>query len=189
MYEAYKLQLLLIDRKADCWSAKIKLILYEYGFGHVWLSQGVDNDQHFISIFQTRIRDIQFQKLCSTIIYYPKLECYKEFKTLLSPEKYLNLQRFCDRRSIARCHISNHNLDVEARRFRNRVYRPMRVCRNCNTGKAQNEIYLLLICPAYKEIRKQLISGKLSLNRNQISFNKLTNTHNIDYLRNLANFL
>ena len=37
VYKAYKLQLQLIDRKVDCWSAKTKLILYEYGFGHVWL--------------------------------------------------------------------------------------------------------------------------------------------------------
>ena len=136
-----------------------------------------------------RIKDIQFQKWCSAVNQYPKLECYKEFKTLLNPEKYLNLPRFCDRRTITRFRISNHSLDVETRRFKNRVDRPLRVCRNCNTGKVEDEIHFLLICPAYEEIRKQFISSKFLLNRNQINFNKLMNTHEIDNLRNLASYL
>ena len=88
MYKAYKLQLQLVDRNVVCWSARIKLILYEYGFGHVWLSQGVGNGQQFINIFQARIKDIQFRKWCTAVNQYPKLECYKEFKMLLNPEKY-----------------------------------------------------------------------------------------------------
>ena len=37
VYKAYKLQRQLIDSKVDCWSGNSKLILYEYGFGDVWL--------------------------------------------------------------------------------------------------------------------------------------------------------
>ena len=75
------------------------------------------------------------------------------------------------------------------RRFQNTVDRPLRVCRNCNTGKVEDEIHFLLIYPAYEEIRKQNISSKFLLNRNQINFNKLMNTHEIDNLRNLASYL
>lgn len=39
------------DKGVDCWSARIKLILYDYSFGHVWLSQGVDNEQQFVRNF------------------------------------------------------------------------------------------------------------------------------------------
>ena len=71
--------------------------------------------------------------------------------------------------------------------FQNSVDKSMRVCRNCNTGKV--EMHFLLICPAYAKIRKRFIGGKLLPNRNQISCNKLMNTHRIDELRNLAYFL
>ena len=78
IYKAYKLQLQLDDKDVDCRSARFKLILYEYGFGHVWLSQGVDNKQQLIRIFQKRIKDRQFRKWWSTINQYPKLESYRE---------------------------------------------------------------------------------------------------------------
>ena len=139
----------------DCWSARIKLILYENDFGHVWFLRGVGNDQQFIHIFQTRIMDIQFRKLCSTVNLYTKLECYKEFKTVLNLEKYSNLSRFCDGRRIACFRISNQSLEVERRRFRNRVDRPLRICRNCHKGKVEDKIHFVLTCPAYEEIRKQ----------------------------------
>ena len=44
VYKAYRLQLQLVGRNVDCWSTRIKLILYENGFGNVLLSQGVGND-------------------------------------------------------------------------------------------------------------------------------------------------
>ena len=52
-----------------------------------------------------------------------------------------------------------------------------------------NELHFLLIYSAYEEIRKWDISSKFILNRNQISYNKLMNTQNIDELRNLASYL
>ena len=57
------------------------------------------------------------------------------------------------------------------------------------TAGSEDEIHFLLICPAYEEIRKQYINSKFLLNRNQINFNKLMNTHEIDNLRNLARYL
>ena len=57
------------------------------------------------------------------------------------------------------------------------------MCRNCNTGKVEDEIHFLLTCSTYKEIRKKFISGKLLLNRNQISSNKLMNMHKISDLK------
>ena len=49
-------------------------------------------------------------------------------------------------------------------------------------GKVEDEIHVLLICSAYEEIRKQYVSSRYLLNRNQISFNKLMNTQNIENL-------
>ena len=45
------------------------------------------------------------------------------------------------------------------------------------------------MCPAYEEIRKGYIRSKFLLNKNEISFNTLMTTQNIDDMRNLTNYL
>lgn len=34
------------------WMTKLRLLLHETGFGHVWLTQGTVDEQHFLRIFR-----------------------------------------------------------------------------------------------------------------------------------------
>ena len=56
--------------------------------------------------------------------------------------------------------ISNHSLDEEIRIYQNRADRPVRVSRNWNMGKFEDELHFLLVCPAYEEVRNPNISSK-----------------------------
>ena len=42
----------LDDVGKHTWASEIKLLLYRYGFGHVWVSQSVGNIDVFLSVFK-----------------------------------------------------------------------------------------------------------------------------------------
>jgi len=45
--------LVSLDSNGKCnWVTKLRLLLHETGFGYVWLTQGVGDEQHFIRIFR-----------------------------------------------------------------------------------------------------------------------------------------
>ena len=55
------------------WVTDIKLLLYRYGFGHVWLAQGVGNVDLFLCLFKQRLADIVMQDWSSKINNLSKL--------------------------------------------------------------------------------------------------------------------
>ena len=59
-YQAYRM-LVSLDSDGKCnWVTKLRLLLHETGFGYVWLTQGVGDEQRFIRIFRQRLTDINF---------------------------------------------------------------------------------------------------------------------------------
>ena len=72
------------------WATSIKNILFSYGFGYAWIAQEIGNKDIFLSCFETRSLDILKQQWKANITGKPKLRTYKEFKSLLEPEKYLS---------------------------------------------------------------------------------------------------
>ena len=43
------------------WVTRLRLLLHDTGFGYVWLSQDVGDEQHFIRIFRQRLTDMNLQ--------------------------------------------------------------------------------------------------------------------------------
>ena len=64
--------------------------LYRYGFGHVWLNQGVGDPIRFIKEFYQRICDCATQEWNTQKSKYSKLALYNEVKTELGYESYLS---------------------------------------------------------------------------------------------------
>ena len=50
-----------IGRKT--WASKIKNVLYEYGFGYVWIYDGVGNCSQFLKCFERRHKDCSLKNL------------------------------------------------------------------------------------------------------------------------------
>ena len=42
------------------WATSVKELLIRYGFGHVWLQQGVGDEDFFLQIFTQRVKDSAF---------------------------------------------------------------------------------------------------------------------------------
>ena len=68
----------------------------------------------FLKSFVQRISDIYGQKWFLDINESPKLSTYSQFKSLLEPEKYLNvISSFWARKQLAKFRRSNHDLATE----------------------------------------------------------------------------
>ena len=71
------------------WVTNLKKLLFSNGFGLVWISQGVGDEELFMKSVVSRLIDIAKQTWNSEIDNSPKLSTYREFNSLLNLEKYL----------------------------------------------------------------------------------------------------
>ena len=122
------------------WVTDLEQLLFSNGFGHVWISQGIGDKELFLKAMVLRMTDIARQTWSNEINTSSKVSTYKEFKTLLNPEKYLQVvNNYFIRRQLTRFRRSNHQL--------------LRRCKFCGTNCVENEIHFLLVCPLYHHLR------------------------------------
>ena len=138
------------------WVTNLKKLLLSNGFGLVWITQGVGDEELFMKSVVLRLTDIAKQICNSEIDSSPKLSTYREFlKSLLNPEKYLyTLNNYFIRKQLTKFRISNHKLMVEEDRYRGTDFANRR-CIYCDMNCIDNECHFLLECPLYEEIRRK----------------------------------
>ena len=128
----------------------VKNMLYRFGFGTVWLSQGAGNVELFLCMFKQRVSDISRQEWSSNITSLSKLDTYCTFKSLLEPERYLYCTNiYVHRKALAKLRCSNHNLAIE--KLRGTIDRGNRHCKYClnlkNTYVVEDEYHFIMSCP------------------------------------------
>ena len=127
--QCYLMLKLLTDNGKVTWRTHVKSLLFENGFGHVWMAKGVGNVCNFLDIFTRRLKDISLQNWHSQINDSPKALHYKHFKSQLDVEKYLSIDlSYICRKTIANFRCSSHNLAIEKGRHNN-VEREFRFCK------------------------------------------------------------
>ena len=82
----YKMQ---TDFDKRGWVTNLKKLLFSDGFGLVWITQADGDEELVMKSVVLRLTDITKQTWNSEIDSSPKLSTYREFKSLLNPEKYL----------------------------------------------------------------------------------------------------
>ena len=135
--------------------------------------------------------DIAKQTWSNEISTSSKLSTYKEYKTLLNPEKYLQvINNYFIRRQLTRFRISNHQLLIEEGRHRG-IDAIDRKCKFCNMNCVENEIHFLLVCPLYKSLRCKyiLIPEHLGFYQSDNNFIKIMSSENEKVIQNLALFV
>ena len=117
-YSAYRM-LVSLDSDGKCnWMTKLRLLLHETGFGYVSLTQGVGDEQHFIRIFRQRLTDIHFQEWAAGLNASSRFDLYREFKTALNAETYLDcIKQKCFRDCLVRIRLGISNLKVHKNRY------------------------------------------------------------------------
>ena len=143
-------------RGSSTWASYVKNILFSYGFGHVWLNQGVGNEGHFIEIFKQRVYMAQ-QKWCADVNSFDKLRSYSQFKSQLNLEKYISVvENVNHRRFLSKLRCSCHVLKIETGR-RRKLNIEDRVCDMCGDGYVEDEYHFVLICRFFEELRFKYI--------------------------------
>ena len=76
--------LMMLDENGKVtWATHVKNVLYMYGFGNLWLQQGVGNRELFVDIFKRRINDVTVQQWHTEIQENRKLNVLSQIKEIL----------------------------------------------------------------------------------------------------------
>ena len=140
----------LDDNGTHTCATQIRYLLYRYGFGHVWLNQGVQ-DNPIISRCKQRLLDTSLQNWHSDVMDNRKLETYSTYKIDFCLETYLTIDMYHKHRiENTRFRCSSHNLAVEKLRpTHDRVDRVCKYCRDHGITVIEDEHHFLLKCPLY----------------------------------------
>ena len=142
--------------------SQIRFLLKELCFEYVWLQQGVENDQLFLEIFQSRVKELYYNKWRHGIENSSKLSIYLTFKNSLEWEVYLNIgiiKMSKLRAALTRFRCSSHVFNIEMSR-RNGILLEGRLCAFCENNRIvviEDEYHFLLHCPRYNNIRKKYL--------------------------------
>ena len=145
-----------IDKKSTSnWAYNVKQLLFRYGFGNVWVSQGVDDPDVFYNEFRTRLMDIFAQEWKSRLadstraVFYRNVVSDCKFSALLD---VVNIKSH--RIALTRLIASSHRLRVETGRWvRPPIPRDERLCPICN--KQEDEYHIIFECRRFSDLRKK----------------------------------
>ena len=86
--------------------------------------------------------------------------------------------------------MSSHKLRIETGRYgQQRINRSERYCTICNTNDIEDEFHFVLICPAYNNLRKDLIKRYYVRKPSVSKFIEMMTSHNKNILSNLGNYI
>ena len=159
LYRAYKMLSVLDVRGKKTWVSGIREELYNYGFGYVWLNQGVENINGFLRNFRQRLIDCRWQNWDDHIQNSDRFSLYRTFKSSSNSEMYLllNINRHI-KCSMTRFRFGISDIAVHHNRYKNVPDDAL----TCALYKHANEddVHFLLCCPAFIDIRQQFIPPK-----------------------------
>ena len=101
-----------------------------------------------------------------------KLRTYCKFKTNFEPENYLSIRNRHKRKFITRLRISAHTLAIERLRYsRPIIPADKRHCPTC-PNEVEDEKHFMMMCPAYRDSRKNLFENIISTHPDFDSLNE-----------------
>ena len=169
LYKVYKQEVQDVNnnRNLKCWSANVKLLLDELGFSYLWNEQNITHLQ--INMVVQRIHDQFLQTFYSSVEATSKLDVFNKLNKQFKFENYITSVDIDKHRvSLARFRCSAHKLLVEEGRYRG-IERNLRICSLCSMNVVEDEYHFLLICPAYRELRKNYLPSTIADGRLEIN--------------------
>ena len=188
--KAYKM-LYDLDVKGKCkynWVSKVRLCLYENGFGNVWMSQSVGDEKSFVRIFRQRLVDCRWQNWEWHLDTSERFQIYRTYSSSHFMKKYLSLNidkhlRFV----LTRFRFGISNIHVHAFRYQN-VSNADMLCPLC-AGSTEDEIHFVLQCPVLGDIRKKFIPRKYYTRPCLFKLSLLMSSEKENIVRNVAIYL
>ena len=139
------------NKGATNWAGNVKSLLYNYGFSYVWNNPHAVSLSTFHLVFKERVIDDLFR--------ISPMVLYKEFKSGLEHERYLDLLPYKLRIGISQFRLSANQLRIVTGRYsHNRIDRSMRLCTRCDRSDIEDEYHFVIICPAYSHLGQKYIN-------------------------------
>ena len=112
-----------------------------------------------------------------------RYDCYRTFKSLLQPEKYLSVLYSKDLRNIfIKFRLGLLDLMVnEGRKMH--IEKTKRLCPMCKLA-VENEIHFMLLCPSYSDIRRNYIPSMFISKPPAVAFTNLLSSQNENVILN-----
>ena len=188
-YKCYKMLHSLDNHGHINWASHVKNLLFNFGFGIVWINQDIESQDNFLISFSTRLKDVAGQEWFAEVCTLDKLSTYREFKTLLNPERYLlTVEIKSHRIALSRLRCSSHSLMIEAGRWQN-IDRENRLCILCDDKDIEDEFHFVLICNFFTTLRTKYLPLWVYVNPTQQKLYSLLNTSDSTILAGLAAFV
>lgn len=195
VYKLYQVQKGCIESNGNIvnWVSLLRDLLFRYGFGHVWLQQGVGDINSFMIIFKQRLVDCYNQTWHATLQDSRKAITYRTFvHNCIVPQVYLkSVKNLKHRIAIVRLRLRNNHLRVETGSWNGptAVTYCRRFCIFCNQNQLEDEYHLVMTCPCYRELRQQYIPRYYRLRPSMYKFVLLMSTENVNLLNRLGNYV
>ena len=186
--QAYQLLVSLDEKGKSNWITKLKMLLFQTGFGVAWINQGVGNEKSFILALKQRLLDMYAQGWNSVINDSPRYAIYKLFKQAITCETYLNcitIKSFRDSMTRFRLGIST------LKTHKNRYTRDNRIGINCCPfcpDVVDDELHLLFNCSAYDNLRPQFLCNIRPTNQT-VQFINILSTEDCAKIKQLSWYL
>eukprot|EP00745_Piridium_sociabile_P009702 TRINITY_DN16777_c0_g1_i4.p1 TRINITY_DN16777_c0_g1~~TRINITY_DN16777_c0_g1_i4.p1 ORF type:complete len:274 (-),score=-0.83 TRINITY_DN16777_c0_g1_i4:279-1100(-) len=186
--KAYNMLYNLDAKGKGNWVSKIRVCLFEYGFGFVWVSQGVGSMNDFISVFRQRLIDCTWQKWSDHIQTSDRFNIYRTFCYVPSLKPYLTLDIDQHLKFITtRFRLGISELMVHHFRYRTSNNNVL-LCPLCKESE-DNEVHFLLYCPELSGIRERFIRPKYYRQPSLFKLSLLMSSSESDVVRNVSLFL
>ena len=95
--------MMLIGNNANCWTNKIKEILYRFHLGEYWLSQNVGNEVSFLNTLKQPLMEASDLRWFEIVQTRERYHIYRNFKPCRYKELYLNVINFTIYRKCLSC--------------------------------------------------------------------------------------
>ena len=187
--KAYLMLYKLDERGKQNWVSKVRIFLFKYGFGFVWMNENVGDVKGFLSVLKQRMIDCRWQTWESHMNDSERFCMYRGYSDLShTRQQYLllNLDRHI-KNCVVKFKFGISNIRVHYYRYR--AHRALDLmCPLCEEA-VEDEIHFVLVCPALSNLRNIFIPAKYYLKPNLFRFNLLMASVNEIVVKNLCLYL
>ena len=188
--KAYNTLLDLHFRNLRTWATEICYILYRYGFGEVWESQGVGDIKLFMSEFKARLIENYQAEWREKVMSKESYMFYSSFKQSLTVSDYLlHGIHVRTRSTLARLRCGMLALNCRSLPFIDTSVSNTSVCCPYCEDSVENEVHFVLVCPLYDELREIYIPKKYVRNPSLFRLSLLLSCPSPTVITNLTMFV
>ena len=186
--KAYKMLYDLDCKGKSNWVSSVRNKLCMYGYGFVWLNHGVENIGRFLRNFRERLVDCRWQEWNTHIQDSTRFDLYRQFSPDHEKKMYLSLNVNRHLKCImTKFRIGVSDIVVHRNRYQNNLNADLS-CPLCGAQK-DDEIHVVLCCPALEDLRQKFIPGKYYRNPNMFRLVLLLSSRNVNIITNLCIYL